>query len=292
MAFRVEIDPNSGFCFGVINAINKAEQFIQTQKKLYSLGDIVHNNGEVNRLANLGLNSISSNEYSNLSNANVLFRAHGEPPASYLQAAKEGLKVIDATCPVVLKLQRRVKKAYHELKQINGQLVIFGKVGHPEVIGLQGQIEDNATLINHPNDISTIDPLRPVELFSQTTMSIDGFNLLIQNIKQHLSPNTSFVWHDTICRQVAGRVPKVAEFAKRVSVLIFVGGVKSSNAKVLYNECLKVNTKSYFISSVNEIKQEWFTPDVTIVGITGATSTPRWQLDEVADFSNQFNHSS
>lgn len=277
----IEIDPHSGFCFGVIKAIEKAEENV-TKGPLYSLGDIVHNNQEVKRLEDKGLTPLPADGLSGISKSRVLFRAHGEPPSSYKIAKEKGLEIIDATCPVVLKLQQRVKNAWLSLKPLDGQIVIFGKKGHAEVIGLLGQVNNEAIVVENPDNLEDIDFTKPIELFSQTTKSIEGLQKLITNIEQRMAPGVNFQHHDTICRQVANRVPRIREFAAKHDVVIFVGGEKSSNAKVLFEVCKRSNPLSYFISKPEDIDFKWVTPSTTSVGICGATSTPMWQLKLVA----------
>jgi 4-hydroxy-3-methylbut-2-enyl diphosphate reductase len=277
----IEIDPHSGFCFGVIKAIEKAEENV-TKGPLYSLGDIVHNNQEVKRLEDKGLTPLPADGLSGISKSRVLFRAHGEPPSSYKIAKEKGLEIIDATCPVVLKLQQRVKNAWLSLKPLDGQIVIFGKKGHAEVIGLLGQVNNEAIVVENPDNLEDIDFTKPIELFSQTTKSIEGLQKLITNIEQRMAPGVNFQHHDTICRQVANRVPRIREFAAKHDVVIFVGGEKSSNAKVLFEVCKRSNPLSYFISKPEDIDFKWVTPSTASVGICGATSTPMWQLKLVA----------
>ena len=290
MAFTVEIDSQSGFCFGVVKAVEQVEKHLSVNNHLYSLGDIVHNACEVNRLEKLGLETLTPDSFTKVTNATVLFRAHGEPPASYAVAKANNLHVIDATCPVVLKLQRRILDAWREIKSMNGQIVIYGKKGHPEVIGLLGQTNNEALLVEHLEDVSQIDFTRPVELFSQTTKSISGFQELSAVIERNMSAGVRFVSHDTICRQVANRAPNMVKFALAHDVIVFVGGAKSSNAKILFNECLQSNPKSYFVSDGSEINQQWFDPSVQSVGVCGATSTPQWLLEQVANQIVSFNY--
>jgi 4-hydroxy-3-methylbut-2-enyl diphosphate reductase len=286
MSIRIDIDPHSGFCFGVVKAIEAAEQQLASGEPLYCVGEIVHNGEEVARLEKLGMKTIHSADLTSHTNKTVLFRAHGEPPPSYLNAQTGNIKIIDATCPVVLKLQQRVKKAWQEMKAVNGQICIYGKKGHPEVIGLIGQTSGEAILLESADDIHLIDPQRPVVLFSQTTKSIEGFEHLTQCIKDHLNTSSSFISHDTICRQVSGRVPRIKEFAVQYDIIIFVGGKNSSNAKVLFDHCRQANPHSYFISTDQDINPQWLTQSLTSIGICGATSTPRWQLQQVAETIN------
>ena len=282
MELTVEIDSNSGFCFGVVKAVEKAETYLANNPQLYSLGDIVHNACEVQRLENMGLDTLTPENLSTVSNTTVLFRAHGEPPSSYLNAKAQNIQVIDATCPVVIKLQQRIQQAWESIKTIDGQIVIYGKKGHPEVIGLLGQTNNEAILVETIDDLTLIDFTRPIELFSQTTKSIDGFQQLVAAIESKLTPGINFVSHDTICRQVANRAPRMAKFATTHDVIVFVGGAKSSNAQVLFNECKKANSRSYFITDPTGIDPIWFN-NMQSVGVCGATSTPQWLLKQVAE---------
>ena len=243
---------------------------------------MVHNPVEVNRLASIGLGVIDHEQFAKLHNAKVIFRAHGEPPSSYANLKDRNIKLIDATCPVVLRLQANIKKAYEQMRQCNGQVVIFGKKGHAEVIGLIGQTDGNAILIENEKDISKIDFSRPIEFFSQTTKDVSKFMNLVKILGQKSS---QFQWHDTICRQVANRGPHLRNFASEHEVIIFVGGRDSSNAKVLFEICKSVNTKSYFIENESDIQNDWFT-GVSSIGISGATSTPSWLIENVADRIN------
>lgn len=283
MAVRIEIDSHSGFCFGVVKAIEAAEKQLATGKPLFTVGEIVHNSEEVARLEKLGMITIKASDIDQHKGERVLFRAHGEPPQTYSSSQKSEVHLVDATCPVVLKLQQRVHKAWLEMKAKNGQVCIYGKKGHAEVIGLLGQTNNEAILLESVSDVHLIDPSRPVELFSQTTKSIEGLGLLSQAIENHLNTGVEFVSHDTICRQVAGRVPRIKEFAKQFEMVIFVGGQNSSNAKVLFEHCSQANPHSFFISTVEELNPQWFPPSIESIGICGATSTPRWQLQQVAE---------
>jgi 4-hydroxy-3-methylbut-2-enyl diphosphate reductase len=276
----IEIDQKSGFCFGVVNAIGKAEETLKTAEMLYSLGHIVHNELEVKRLQDLGLQTISHEEFFKLKDCRVLIRAHGEPPSTYEYARQNNITLIDATCPVVLKLQQRVKKAAEQMKEENGQVVIFGHRGHAEVTGLAGQTNDSAIIIDSPDDFRKVDPARPVVVFSQTTKSVDDFKLLNQKLQENATSG-KIETHDTICRQVSNRVPHLEKFATRFDVVIFVGGKSSSNAQVLFNVCLKNNPRTHFVSSPDELQKEWFLRAET-VGICGATSTPQWLMEKIA----------
>jgi 4-hydroxy-3-methylbut-2-enyl diphosphate reductase len=282
----VEIDQKSGFCFGVVNAIGKAEETLSTDEKLYSLGHIVHNELEVKRLQEIGLHTINHDEFFRLKDCKVLIRAHGEPPSTYEYARANNITLVDATCPVVLKLQQRVKKAAEEMREENGQVVIFGHQGHAEVTGLAGQTNDSAIIIDHPEDLTRIDPSRPVVVFSQTTKSVDDFRKISQNIQEQATSG-KVKTHDTVCRQVSNRVPHLEKFAVRFDAVIFVGGLKSSNAQVLFNVCKKYNPRSYFVTSPDDLQADWFY-EVEKVGICGATSTPQWLMEKVAEKIKQF----
>ena len=265
----------------MVHAIGKAEETLGKEDTLYSLGHIVHNELEVKRLQELGLQTINHEEYFRLKNCKVLIRAHGEPPSTYKYAQENNFTLIDATCPVVLKLQERVKKAAETMKKEDGQVVIFGHLGHAEVAGLAGQTNDEAIIIDHPDDYLKLDPSRPVIVFSQTTKSVEDFRKLTQNIReQALSGRVET--HDTICRQVSNRVAHLGQFATRFEVIVFTGGRQSSNAQVLFDVCKKQNERSYFVSSPEEVKSEWFS-GVETVGICGATSTPQWLMEKVAE---------
>lgn len=277
----VEIDHKSGFCFGVVNAVGKAEETLNTGGLLYSLGHIVHNEMEVSRLQHLGLLKIDHEQFFKLHDCKVLIRAHGEPPSTYEYAKKNNITLIDATCPVVLKLQQRVKKAGEILENENGQLVIFGHQGHAEVTGLAGQTNSDTLIIDDSEDYKKIDPSRPVVLFSQTTQSVGEFKKLTQHIKDQATSGR-VESHDTICRQVSNRVIHLAEFAPRFDVVIFVGGHHSSNAKVLFDVCKKHNSNSYFISSPEDLLPGWF-DGAKNAGVCGATSTPPWLMEKVAE---------
>ena len=282
----VEIDQKSGFCFGVINAIGKAEETLNTEDTLYSLGHIVHNDLEVKRLQEMGLHTISHEEFFKLKNCKVLIRAHGEPPSTYEYARANNITLIDATCPVVLKLQQRVKKAAETMLPEDGQVVIFGHQGHAEVTGLVGQTNNEAIVINDPDDLKNLDLNKPVVVFSQTTKSVTEFRKLTQNIQEQ-SSSGNVVTHDTICRQVSNRVPHLEKFAARFDAVIFAGGLRSSNAQVLFDVCLRNNPRSYFVSSPDDLRPEWFS-GVETVGICGATSTPQWLMEQVAEKIKQF----
>ncbi len=276
----VEIDEHSGFCFGVTTAITKAEEQLSSSDTLYCLGDIVHNGMECDRLLALGLRTINHEQLSQLHNTKVLLRAHGEPPSTYQTAESNGIEIIDATCPVVLQLQKRIKQQYAQNPQ--AQIVIFGKPGHAEVLGLVGQTEGNAIVVADFEDVKKLNFQKDIYLYSQTTKSIDEFHRIIDYIQEHISNDCQFRSFDTICRQVANRMPNIQEFAKRHDVILFVCGRKSSNGKVLYNACKQVNENSYLVEGPEEIRDEWL-ENVNSVGICGATSTPKWLMESCAN---------
>ncbi|MBO6012827.1 MAG: 4-hydroxy-3-methylbut-2-enyl diphosphate reductase [Bacteroidales bacterium] len=284
---KVEVDKESGFCPGVINAIRKAEDELKTRPKLYCLGDIVHNGQEVKRLEDQGLVTIDHDSLQQLHDTKVLLRAHGEPPSTYQQAQKQGIEIVDATCPVVLQLQKKVRRMYET--EPDSQIVIYGKHGHAEVNGLVGQTNSTAIVIENESELVKIDFSRPVRLFSQTTMSVDKFRQLSLNIEQRMEPGATLQTFDTICRQVANRIPHMRDFASRHDAILFVSGKKSSNGKALFEVCRSVNPRSYQVSSVEDVDPS-FWKDAETVGICGATSTPRWQMDQVADFVERFNN--
>lgn len=319
---RIEIDSKSGFCFGVVRAIDKVEELLgcagETEdgicgnekerivgddkntgisydnnisgscstaeygagqsRKIYCLGDIVHNRVEVSRLQGLGLQTINHSDIATLSGQTMLIRAHGEPPATYSAAALSGVEVVDATCPVVARLQKTVKTAYKTMQEVNGQVVILGKKGHPEVIGLSGQVSEDVVIVESTEDLQSIDFQRPIYLLSQTTQSLELFEK-VSNLILEKSPTATI--HDTICRQVSNRNPHLREFAARFDVVIFVSGKKSSNGKALLDVCQSVNPRTYFVEEWSELQKEWFA-GAESVGICGATSTPRWIMEQVA----------
>ena len=277
---QIEIDNGSGFCFGVTTAIKKAEEELAAGKTLYCLGDIVHNGMECERLKQLGLVTINHEEMKQLHGVKVLLRAHGEPPSTYEMARENDIEIIDATCPVVLQLQRRIKKQYDACPE--AQIVIFGKPGHAEVLGLVGQTESKAIVIANVEEVKRLDFTRDIYLYSQTTKSLDEFHRIIEYIQEHISPDATFKSFDTICRQVANRMPNISTFAARHDLVLFVCGRKSSNGKVLFNECKSVNPNSYLIEGPEEIKKEWLDGGRTI-GICGATSTPKWLMEQCRD---------
>ena len=281
----ITIDENSGFCFGVTAAIEAAERELK-KGQLFCLGDIVHNGQEVERLDRLGLETIDYDDLRTLRNVRVLLRAHGEPPSTYMIAKQNGIEIVDASCPVVLKLQKRIRDTYLQHHGTGAQIVIFGKKGHAEVIGLEGQTNNTAIVIEGLDDLKKIDVTRPIYLFSQTTKSVEGFQAIVQKIKELRAQNKDdivFEYHDTICRNVANRVKKLQEFAKNNNVVVFVGGKKSSNAKVLYNHCLEVNSCTVFVSSEEDITTELLKQcqKAEKVGICGATSTPKWLMERI-----------
>ena len=275
----IEIDEGSGFCFGVTRAIGKAEEELGNGKKLYCLGDIVHNGKECSRLQQLGLETIDHNTYNSLHDANVLLRAHGEPPSTYKKAQENNIHIIDATCPVVLHLQERIRKEYLADTESKKQIVIFGKNGHAEVLGLVGQTEGTAIVIERPEEVEQLDFHRDICLYSQTTKPLDGFRKIVDYIQNHISPEATFKYADTICRQVANRMPHIREFSSRHDVILFVCGKKSSNCRVLFSQCLDVNPRSYMIDTASEVDPSWL-QDCSSVGICGATSTPKWLMEE------------
>lgn len=283
MCVSIEIDEGSGFCFGVVNAIRKAEDALKSGKKLYCLGDIVHNNMEVNRLEKLGLKTINFEQFQTIKNETVLLRAHGEPPSTYQKAKENNTELIDATCPVVLQLQRSVFAAHQRSKKNNGQVVIYGKMGHAEVNGLVGQTDGEAIVIESLDDINKVDLSHPVYLFSQTTMRVNSFLEIKTELENQIAPNTTLEVHNTVCRRVSGRVKALQEFSKRNDTIIFVSGKKSSNGKVLFNECKKENSNSYTVADENEVQPDWLL-NAQHIGICGATSTPDWLMKKVAEY--------
>lgn len=281
----VEIDNGSGFCFGVTTAIQKAEEELAKGNTLYCLGDIVHNGMECERLRQMGLITINHDEMRNLRNVKVLLRAHGEPPETYALARRNHIEIIDATCPVVLQLQKRIKKqhiANCEEPIANSQVVIFGKNGHAEVLGLVGQTGGKAIVIEQFEDVKQLDFSRDIYLYSQTTKSLDEFHRIIEYIQQHISSDVTFKSFDTICRQVANRMPNISSFATKHDLILFVCGRKSSNGKVLFNECLRVNPNSHLIEGPAEIDRSWL-EGIETIGICGATSTPKWLMEQCRD---------
>ena len=278
---RVDIDVNSGFCFGVRRAIATLESHLQEGENLYCVGDIVHNEMEIERLRRKGLKVIEASELGTLHGASVLFRAHGEPPSSYETVERNGLQLTDATCPVVLKLQQHIREAYARMKAVGGQVVLFGKKGHAEVIGLMGQTGGECVLVEDEADICKVDPQKPVEVFAQTTKNPQKYAHIVELIRQRTRGSVTV--NDTICKQMAGRADKIPQFASSHDMIVFVGGAKSSNSKVLFDICLGINSNSYFVTTEDDVRREWLTPEVGSVGIMGATSTPLWLMERVRD---------
>ncbi len=281
----ITIDDQSGFCFGVKQAIEKAEEELNTNGTLYCLGDIVHNKAELERLTNKGLIIVNFEQFCQLHDCTVLIRAHGEPPLTYEIARKNNIRLIDASCKVVLKIQERIRNTKANSPEC--QVVIYGKKNHPEVIGLVGQINGKAIVVINENDLNQIDFTRPIHLYSQTTMPLEGFYQMAEEIKNRMvqlsiDPDTTLFIHDTVCRQVANRTPHLQQFARENDVIIFSSSKESSNGKLLFEEIKKVNPQSYFISKVEEIEKSWFQL-ANKVGICGATSTPRWALEQAAE---------
>lgn len=282
---KVEIDARSGFCHGVVTAIRKAEEELErSDKPLYCLGDIVHNSDEVERLEQKGLTTVSHADLSRLGGARVLLRAHGEPPSTYRTAREQGIEIIDATCQVVLRLQQRIKAAY-DAPGPRPQIVIYGKAGHAEVNGLVGQTEGEAIVVENIAQLDRLDFGRDIDLYSQTTMSLQGLAEMVAEIERRKAPGVKFTYHDTICRQVANRVNHLREFASSHEVVLFVAGAKSSNGKVLYNECLAANPRTHLLSRAADFRPEWI-EGAESIGICGATSTPSWLMEEVRDRVN------
>lgn len=283
---QIEIDTESGFCHGVTTAIRKAEEELADGSPLYCLGDIVHNGQEVDRLHRLGLETVTHADLNRLHGAKVLFRAHGEPPETYQKAREQQLTLIDATCPVVLHLQKRIKAEYDGDIQHERQIVIYGKRGHAEVVGLVGQTQGSAIVIENVDDAARlINFSRPVSLYSQTTKSLEGFQSIVDFIRNQASMqglDTQFRFYDTICRQVANRMPNIRKFASQHDVVLFVSGKKSSNGHVLYDECKRMNNRTHIIESPSEICKEWF-DGASSIGICGATSTPKWLMEQCGD---------
>ena len=283
---QISIDTYSGFCFGVVYAIEMAESILREEGSLYCLGDIVHNNKEVERLNALGLKIIDHNDLKTLKNCKVLIRAHGEPPSTYDLALKNSIELLDASCPVVLKLQHQIKAGYEEIKQIHGQVVIFGKEGHAEVVGLLGQTDNNAIVVACIEDLDKIDFNKSIYIYSQTTKSPKAYYNITKEIEKRVNLSAGgdlkYIFNDTLCRQVSNREPQLKHFSNINDVIIFVSGKKSSNGKMLYQSCKKENRNSYFISDIDELRSDWFL-GVDSVGICGATSTPRWLMESVQE---------
>ena len=284
---KITIDPDSGFCFGVVQAINAVDKELNATKHLYCIGDIVHNSAEVARLQDRGLKIINQDELKQIKDQEVIIRAHGEPQSTYEIAKENNVKIIDATCPIVLRLQDKIRDQYEKARVNKGQIVIFGKKQHPEVIGLNGQTNNSCIIIESENDLDKIDYTRPVRLFSQTTSDIEGFDSIVKEIKKRKEKtgrisDSELEIFDTICRKVANRSSQIQEFAKKNDLVIFVSDKKSSNGKYLFGICKSVNSRSYYISDQSEIKKEWF-EDIDTIGISGATSTPGWLMEEVSN---------
>lgn len=285
---NVEIDKKSGFCFGVVNAIDSAVEELERSGVLYCFGDIVHNSNEVYRLEMMGLKTIDHEQFLKIKGKKVLIRAHGEPPETYRVAEKNGVTLIDATCPIVLRLQKRVKKGYEEMQKKNGQIVILGKDGHAEVKGLKGHAQGNAIVVNSVEDIEKIDFSRPARLYAQTTQNPDTFKEISSAIEKKMSEAVDgkseydFIAYDTICRRVCNRASELKKFALKHDVVVFAGDPKSSNGQYLYGVCKKSNPKTYFVSSIDDINSAWF-KNVDSVGICGATSTPSWVMESIKD---------
>ncbi|MCM1377787.1 MAG: 4-hydroxy-3-methylbut-2-enyl diphosphate reductase [Prevotella sp.] len=289
---NIEIDTGSGFCFGVVTAIRKAEEELDNSGSLFCLGDIVHNAAEVERLKQKGLVTITHADLESLHDVKVLLRAHGEPPSTYEIARRNNIQIIDATCPVVLQLQRRIKTAAEVIDSESAPgdslpplILIYGKPGHAEVNGLVGQTAGKAVVIQDVSELENLDLNRDILLYSQTTKSLDGFHQIVEAIKNKDRVG-KFQWFDTICRQVSNRMQKIRDFARSHDVVIFVSGEKSSNGKVLFGECLSVNSNTHLISTPSQLNPEWL-KDAQSIGICGATSTPHWLMKQVADSLTQ-----
>ena len=289
----VEIDKKSGFCFGVQNAVEIAEKALNRGEKVFCLGPIVHNDKEMERLSSMGLATVNHEQFMQLQNCNVLIRAHGEPPDTYTYAQKNNITIIEATCPIVKTLQSKISRSWLNLKKDDGQVAIFGKPGHAEVIGLMGQTYNEGILISGSADIEKIDVSRPIALFSQTTMNLNEYNhikkLIYAKMKEQgiLDPDKNFQINNTVCGQVSNRESHLRIFAGRHDIIIFVSGKESSNGKVLYNACKSVNPETYFVSSPEEIEKSWFAGKKS-AGICGATSTPKWLIEQIRDLIMNF----
>lgn len=287
MTMKIEIDDQSGFCFGVVKAITTAEELLGArQGQVWCLGDIVHNRVEVNRLERLGLRTVDPDRLPELAGRCVLIRAHGEPPSTYERAARYGIELVDATCPVVARLQERVRRAWEEMRTIGGQVVILGKPGHAEVVGLTGQTNEEAIVVESVRDLARVDFARPACLLSQTTQSLSLFNTIRDEILHRAQNPAHVTVHDTICRQVSNRNPHLREFATRFDAVVFVSGSKSSNGKALYEVCRAANPRTYKIEEPAELQSAWF-EGIRFVGVCGATSTPKWLMEQVAHAISQ-----
>lgn len=278
----IEIDEGSGFCFGVVTAIKKAEEELDKSGHLYCLGDIVHNSNEVERLCSKGLETITHDDLRRLHDVKVLLRAHGEPPETYRIARENNIEIIDATCPVVLQLQKRIHATYTASNGERPQIIIYGKRGHAEVNGLVGQTNGEAIVVEDEKGLDKVDFSRDIALYSQTTKSLQGFKKMVDEISRRKG-GEGFKYYDTICRSVANRIPKIKEFAEGHDVILFVCGAKSSNGKILFEECRAVNKCSYLISQIEEIDMSVLAGKERI-GICGATSTPRWLMNKVKSY--------
>ena len=283
---RIVVDDNSGFCFGVVNAISKAEESLSGGEEVWSLGDIVHNNVEVARLQGLGLKKAGREMLGQLGGRTLLIRAHGEPPATYRRARELGIKIIDATCPVVARLQKLVIRAHKQMSDIGGQVVILGRKGHAEVVGLTGQVDEDALVVESREDLERIDFSRPIYLLSQTTQSLGLWNEIKEDILRRAADRSKVVVNDTICRQVAGREEHLSNFAREFDVVIFVSGHKSSNGKLLFEACCRANPRCHMVEQEADIRKEWF-EGTHSVGVCGATSTPRWLMKRIAEYINE-----
>ncbi|MBR1769368.1 MAG: 4-hydroxy-3-methylbut-2-enyl diphosphate reductase [Bacteroidales bacterium] len=279
---RITIDRQAGFCFGVVSAINALEKELKKNDELYCLGDIVHNNKEVERLEQLGLKTVNKQEFERLKDCRIMIRAHGEPPATYLTAKKNNIEIIDATCPMVLKLQKEVRAGYEQMKTTGGQIVIFGKKGHAEVVGLVGQTNNEAIVVSDCGDLDKIDFSRPLHIYSQTTKNSEDYQNIINLIKERHLTGEVFVT-DSICKKVSLRAKNIGNFAKTVDCVLFVSGQDSSNGKYLYNLCCKENKNTFFISDVQDISTEELRK-FEHIGISGATSTPMWLMKKIEDY--------
>ena len=278
---KIVIDDKSGFCFGVVKAIGKAEALLAGGGEVWSLGDIVHNRVEMRRLEDMGLRTASHEDIGSLAGKTLLIRAHGEPPTTYRLAHRAGAKLVDATCPVVANLQDTVRRAWEKMRDAGGQVVILGKRGHPEVVGLAGQVDGEVTVVENADDLEQIDFTKPVYLLSQTTQPLELFEEISVGILAR-STKGEITVHDTICRQVSNRNPHLREFAGQHDVILFVSGRESSNGKALFGICRRANHRSYKIEDENELRPEWFYAAES-VGICGATSTPSWLMERVAE---------
>ena len=292
MNLSVDIDPNSGFCNGVVRAIRKAEEYLQNNEKLYSLGAIVHNDTELERLSQLGLQVVNYQDIKAIKNQTVLIRAHGEPPQTYQLAESNSLELIDCTCPVVLKLQKQIKEIHKDLYKSGGEIVIFGKKGHAEVNGLVGNVNGEAVVIESIDDIDTLSDRFPKHLFSQTTRDPQQYRDIADAIRDKFyiaEEDTKLIVYNTICKQVSNRYENLRQYADLHTIIVFVSGMQSSNGRVLYNYCKSINPRTYMVENYRQVEKSWFC-DCDKVGICGATSTPRWQLEEVVSYiKNSFN---